>query len=140
MKQGCLLFVGFLIFLLKDQQAGAWVRQTALTTPSPSSYIRAPGGTAKVSKVSQFRLRRRCFLPHASPRDGEGAGGAASPTQKKPVPDEPASKSSNDNNDILTIARIIIENYKNDNAMIKMVDDKHDKALGEWLDKKEREV
>ena len=132
-----LLLLGFFVFafVLQDRQTAAWVRiwPPALTNSSPSSYIRAPGGTAKVSKMSHPRLYRRCFLPQSSSGDDEDAGAAASPTQrkqKKRVP-MPASSSSNDNT-ALAFARIVIENNY---AMMRMVDDKLDKALGKWLDK-----
>jgi hypothetical protein len=48
----------------------------------------------------------------------------------------PAASSSNDNA-ALTFARIVIESNQ---ATIKTVDDKLDKALGKWLDKEECEV
>jgi hypothetical protein len=95
-----------------------------------------------VSKMSH-RLHHRCFVPHATSGDGEGdnnAGdaGQGSPTvrKRKRHGSMPAASSSNDNA-VLTFARIVIESNQ---ATIKTVDDKLDKALGKWLDKEECEV
>lgn len=144
-----LLFSGLGLWMLTiiiEERAAAWRHilpaPMPTTSSSPSSYLRDPDGTPKVSKMSR-RLHHRCFLPHATSGDGEGdnnAGdaGQGSPTlrKRKRHGSMPAASSSNDNA-ALTFARIVIESNQ---ATINTVDDKLDKALGKWLDKEECEV
>lgn len=134
MKQ-LLLLLGLFLLIFQDQ-ATAWVLTAPTTSSSPSSYTRAPGGTVKVSKM-KHRLRRGWLLPQASSGDGEGAGGTGkgSPTQRKRKP-AARSISSNDNT-ALAFAKIFLENNQ---VMLRVVDEKLEKALGKWLDKQECDV
>lgn len=129
MRLRTLLFSGLGWWMVVQEQAAAWTHVKPAPMPtsasSPSSYLGAPGGTVKVSKMSH-RLHRRCFLPHASSGDGEGDNIAGGEKRLS----TPAASSSNDNA-ALTFARIVIESNQ---ATIEMVDGKLEKALGMWLD------